>query len=286
MTLNSFDGALPRPSEGEAEGADEGRPLGDGFGRLGSLARRYAGLDGRALLAPLIEREFPGRLAVVSSFGTESAVILAQIVEIDPNIPILFLDTGKLFPETLDYRDELVARLGLGDVRTIAPDPRSLAAADPDGMLWFTDPDSCCGLRKVEPLAMALDGFDAWVSGRKRYHGGARAALPLFELDDCGRVKINPLSGWSKGRVEAEFAARNLPRHPLEAQGYPSIGCLPCTDPVDPDAPMRAGRWYGLEKTECGIHRLHRGCVFRAKSATDSGMKSATDSDLISAISI
>ncbi|HXC29991.1 MAG TPA: phosphoadenylyl-sulfate reductase [Stellaceae bacterium] len=222
--------------------------------RLEELTGRYRGLDGAALLQPLVEREFPGRLAVVSSFGAESAVILAQIAEIDRDTPVLFLDTGKLFGETLQYRDRLVALLGLRDVRTLVPDSRQLATADPHGMLWLADPDACCALRKVEPLEAALAGFDAWVSGRKRYHGGARTALPLFETDNRGLIKINPLAGWSKGRIEAEFAIRNLPHHPLEAQGYLSIGCITCTDRVRPGEDMRAGRWRDLSKTECGIH--------------------------------
>jgi len=222
--------------------------------RLGGLDAKYGGLDGAALLRPLIQREFYGRLAVVSSFGTESAVILAMMAEIDRSTPVLFLDTGKLFGETLRYRDRLVARLGLCDVRTIAPDPRRLAVTDPEGMLWLRDPDSCCAVRKVEPLASALAGFDAWVSGRKRYQGAERAALPLFEADGDARVKINPLAGWSRSRVTEEFLRRDLPRHPLEADGYLSIGCITCSDRVRPGEDLRAGRWRGLDKTECGIH--------------------------------
>ncbi|HTT79041.1 MAG TPA: phosphoadenylyl-sulfate reductase [Stellaceae bacterium] len=222
--------------------------------RAAELAERYADRDGVGLLRPLIEREFVGRLAIVSSFGTESAVILAQVAQIDRDTPILFLDTGKLFSETLRYRDRLVAHLGLRDVRTISADPERLRAADPDGMLWLSDPDFCCTLRKVEPLAPAFVGFDAWVSGRKRYQGGARSTLPVFEVDDGGRIKVNPLANWPRSRVEAEFALRGLPRHPLEAQGYLSIGCITCTDRVHSGEDPRAGRWRDLPKTECGIH--------------------------------
>jgi phosphoadenosine phosphosulfate reductase len=223
-------------------------------GRAADLAWRYANRDGVGLLRPLVEREFVGRLAIVSSFGAESAVILAQIAEIDRSTPILFLDTGKLFSDTLRYRDRLVGHLGLRDVRTVRADPERLGAADPDGMLWLSDPDFCCSLRKVEPLASALVGFDAWVSGRKRYQGGARSTLPVFELDDAGRIKVNPLANWPRSRVEAEFARRGLPRHPLEAQGYLSIGCITCTDRVHSGEDPRAGRWRDLPKTECGIH--------------------------------
>jgi phosphoadenosine phosphosulfate reductase len=249
--------APPDPELAHSERPDTGERL---ISSPDVLTRRYAVLDGAALLQPLIEREFTGRLAVVSSFGAESAVILAQIAEIDRDTPILFLDTGKLFSETLRYRDRLVALLGLRDVRTIVPDPRQLAAADPNGMLWLNDPDTCCALRKVEPLESALAGFDAWISGRKRYHGGARAVLPLFERDQRGRIKINPLARWSKGRVEREFATRNLPRHPLEVQGYLSIGCITCTDRVRPGEDMRAGRWRDVSKSECGIHGSNRRC--------------------------
>ncbi len=222
--------------------------------RLRDLEARYGGLDGAALLRPLIEREFYDRLAVVSSFGAESAVILAMVAEIDRRTPILFLNTGKLFSETLRYRDQLVARLGLADVRTITPDPRRLAVADAQGMLWLHDPDSCCAIRKVEPLASALAGFDAWVSGRKHYQTAGRAMLRSFEPDGETRIKINPLATWSRSRVVAEFLERDLPRHPLEAEGYLSIGCLTCTDRVRPDEHLRAGRWRGRTKTECGIH--------------------------------
>jgi phosphoadenosine phosphosulfate reductase len=222
--------------------------------RLDELRRRYSAVTAEMLLRALIQHEFCGRLAVVSSFGAESAVLLALIAEIDRGVPILFLDTGKLFGETLRYRDRLIAALGLTDVRTLHPRSEHLAAGDAEGMLWLNDPDRCCALRKVVPLARALNGFDAWVSGSKRYQGAARAALPLLEADDAGRIKINPLAGWSRARIEAVFAARNLPRHPLVADGYLSIGCMTCTDRVCPGEDPRAGRWRGLVKTECGIH--------------------------------
>ena len=222
--------------------------------RLPELTSRYGGLDGAALLAPLIKCEFSGRLAVLSSFGAEAVVILAHVAEIDRQTPIIFLDTGKLFGETLRYRDRLIAHLGLEDVRTIVPDPSRILTQDPDGMLWLSDPDRCCAIRKVEPLAGALGGFDAWVSGRKRYHGGVRAALPTFETDGRGRIKINPLAGWPRSRIERELEARGLPRHPLDAQGYSSIGCITCTDRMLPNEDLRAGRWRDMAKTECGIH--------------------------------
>jgi len=216
------------------------------------IMRRYAHLDGAELLRPLIEREFPGRIALVSSFGAESAVLLHLVASIDPGVPVLFIDTGKLFGETLRYRDALTSLLGFRDMRSIGPDKARAKAADPDGMLWQRDPDACCNLRKVEPLAEALAGFDAWISGPKRYQGGNRASIPVLESDGS-LLKINPLVNWSKARIEAAFAAHGLPRHPLEADGFLSIGCMPCTDRVAPGADPRSGRWAGTDKTECGI---------------------------------
>lgn len=221
--------------------------------RVAALHDAYGQLSGEALLRPLIAEEFRGRIALVSSFGTESAALLGMIAAVDKSLPILFIDTGKLFGETLRYRDDLVAQLGLTDVRTIGPKPERVAALDPDGMLFHRDPDACCALRKVEPLEEALGGFDAWISGRKRYQGGARAALPTFEAA-AGRIKVNPLAGWTFEAVEAAFATYDLPRHPLEEEGFPSVGCMPCTKRIAAGSDRRAGRWAGMGKTECGIH--------------------------------
>ena len=217
------------------------------------LDRRYVETDAPALIRALIETEFPRRTALISSFGTESALLLALAAEIDPGLPVLFIDTGQLFPETLDYRDELAALLGLTNIRTITPAPLALAERDPEGRLWQFDTDACCALRKVEPLAIALDGVDAVISGRKRYHGALRRFMPRFQAVD-GRIKIDPLAHWTREMVEAEFARRGLPHHPLQAEGYASVGCAPCTMPVTPGAAPRAGRWAGTAKTECGIH--------------------------------
>lgn len=217
------------------------------------LTRRYGHLDGAALLRAVAHEVFPGRLAVVSSFGTESAVLLSLVAEADPAIPVLFLDTGKMFGETLRYRDTLTAHLGLTDVRTIRPDAADLAGADADGLLFQRDADACCHIRKTLPLDRALDGFDAWITGRKRFQATTRAALPLFEADG-GRVKLNPLATWDRARLDEEFVRRALPRHPLEEDGFLSIGCYTCTERVAPGADPRSGRWAGQAKTECGIH--------------------------------
>lgn len=195
-----------------------------------------------------------GRIGLVSSFGAESAVLLALAAEIDPAVPVLFLQTGQHFPETLEYRQDLARFLGLTNVRDIHPAPTRIQNRDPEGQLWAFDPDACCALRKVEPLDEALIPFDGWITGRKRTQASTRANLPLVENADDGRIKINPLARWTPRELDAEMTRRNLPRHPLSLRGYPSIGCAPCTLPVGADADPRSGRWAGQNKTECGIH--------------------------------
>ncbi|MGQ0484815.1 MAG: phosphoadenylyl-sulfate reductase [Hyphomicrobiales bacterium] len=212
----------------------------------------YAGLEGRELLEPLI-RDFGGRLAVVSSFGAESAVLLHMVSEVDKSTPIIFLDTGKLFWETLSYRSMLIDRLGLSDVRSIQPDPADLAARDPGGTLHARNHDLCCHIRKTLPLERALKGFEVVVSGRKRFHGGERRNLTPLAIDG-ERIKAEPLAGFSALDIELYMATHNLPRHPLTEIGYYSIGCEPCTVPGGDPANPRAGRWSGTGKTECGIH--------------------------------
>jgi phosphoadenosine phosphosulfate reductase len=225
-----------------------------GLGRDGATLEALRKLDSRALLETAIRRVFPGRIALVSSFGAESAVLLDMVARIDPATPVIFLNTGKLFGETLRYRDRLVKTLGLSDIREVRPHAEAIAAEDPDGVLWAERPDRCCFLRKVVPLNRALEGFDAWISGRKRFHGGGRSAVPTVDLVD-GRIKVEPLAPWSKQDLEDYFAAApHLPRHPLEADGFLSIGCMPCTSRVAPGEGVRDGRWRDRDKTECGIH--------------------------------
>lgn len=195
----------------------------------------------------------PGRLAAVSSFGTESAVLLKFVADVDRSLPVLFLDTLWLFKETLAYRDTLVGHLGLTDVRTITPSPSALALRDPKRELCLRDRTACCGIRKVAPLAQELAAFDGWISGRKRYHGGERANLAVVEADGP-RIKFNPLARLTLAQLNDVFAAAKLPRHPLEAMGFTSVGCVPCTSRRGAGASVRDGRWSGLGKTECGIH--------------------------------
>jgi phosphoadenosine phosphosulfate reductase len=221
--------------------------------RVAELCAEFEGRSTLDVLDASVRRLFAGHIAAVSSFGAESVVLLHLLSEVDRSIPIVFVDTDKLFGETLRYRDMLIARLGLTDVRTIAPDPARVAELDPKGGLWFKSPNLCCHIRKVEPLARGLDGFDAWISGRKRFQAATRSAIPLFEAEGT-RIKVNPLADWGPQELQAYATFHALPPHPLVAQGYRSIGCMPCTDPVAPGEDARAGRWRGQEKTECGIH--------------------------------
>ena len=195
------------------------------------------------------------KLALVSSFGTESATLLKVAADVDPAIPVIFLDTGWLFEETLAYRDTLIASLGLKDVRSIKPSDETLSREDPDRDLWFSDPDACCRIRKVEPLARALKPFSAWLNGRKRFQGNARTDIPVVEADGA-RLKFNPFANVSREELDAIFVRAKLPRHPLVASGFLSVGCMPCTSRTTEDEDSRAGRWRGRAKTECGIHTM------------------------------
>ncbi len=221
------------------------------------LNRMFQGADTVEMMEIMLREKMAGDLAVVSSFGAESAVLLHLIAQIDPSVPVLFLETGKHFPETLAYRDLLIGRLGLTDLRNLTPDPDALAEKDESGLRWSYDPDGCCEIRKVEPLARALVDFDATITGRKAFQAQTRANLPRFEIDNTdaqGRLKINPLITWTPDDITAYIAEHDLPPHPLVEEGYPSIGCSPCTSKVAPGEDPRSGRWKGWDKTECGIH--------------------------------
>jgi phosphoadenosine phosphosulfate reductase len=221
------------------------------------LNNMFRGSSTDEMLRAVIGDQLVGDLAVVSSFGAESAALLHLVASVDPSVPVLFLDTGRHFPETLAYRDELVARLGLKDFRNLTPDAEVLAARDANELRWSFDPDGCCEIRKVVPLAKGLADFDATITGRKAFQATTRNALPRFEIDTsdpAGRLKVNPLADWTKADLDAYFVQHDLPVHPLVAQGYLSIGCAPCTSVVKPGEDPRAGRWRGWDKTECGIH--------------------------------
>lgn len=228
--------------------------------RAAFLNARFAQEQAQVLLqAALIEGQF-GKTGLVSSFGAEAAVLLHMVSQINPQTAVLFVDTQMLFPETMDYQRALSERLGLTDVRIVRPDQDQLRRVDPGNTLHQNDPDACCAARKSAPLFAALGGFDAWISGRKRYQGGQRQTLPLFEPETgTGRVKLNPLANWTRNDISTYFEEHDLPAHPLVARGYGSIGCAPCTVP----AQGREGRWKGQPKTECGIH-FENGRMVRA----------------------
>lgn len=221
------------------------------------LNQMFRGTDAVEMLTGVLRDGLAGDVAVVSSFGAESAVLLHLVARVSPALPVLFLDTGKHFAETLAYRDLLVERLGLTNLVNLVPDAEALARRDETGLRWSYDPDGCCEIRKVQPLAKALLDFDASITGRKSFQSSTRANLPRFEIDSSdaqGRLKINPLIDWSAEAIAAYLAEYDLPPHPLVTEGYPSIGCSPCTTKVAPGEDPRSGRWKGWDKTECGIH--------------------------------
>jgi len=233
--------------------------------RLNIMRDEYAGLVGQQLLEGMIKKEFPGEIAVVSSFGAESAVLLHMVAEIDPTVPVIFLNTGKLFGETLRYRDRLQEKLGLTDLRAIGPLPADLAAQDPTGGLWNQDQDACCFVRKVLPLERALAPFKASITGRKRFQTSTRTTMNAIEEEKvraiegkdpqgATRFKLNPLSLWGEEELSDYLEQHRLPRHPLVKDGYRSIGCMPCTSKVREGGGYREGRWAGSDKDECGIH--------------------------------
>lgn len=221
--------------------------------RAEALTERFRGVAAEGVLRVVIRSEFYGAIGMVSSFGTDSAVLLHMIAGIDPYVPVIFLDTGKHFPETIAYRRTLCDALGLNNVQRVTPARAWLAADDPDGLLHQKDEDLCCTIRKTRPMLQALRGMSCWITGRKRFQGAGRAALPLFEAEDRW-IKVNPLYNWTAHDIEAHFERYDLPRHPLQERGFASISCACCTRAVTPGEDVRAGRWAGSDKTECGIH--------------------------------
>jgi phosphoadenosine phosphosulfate reductase len=234
---------MPRLRDAEAEALEEAAALQAAYGHLAA----------QEIVERATVQFWTGELAAVSSFGADSAVLLHMIAKIDPSLPIIFLDTGKHFEETLDYRDALAAELGLRNLRIVTPAPADLRRDDPGGLLHRSDADACCEIRKVAPMARAVTPFRAWFTGRKGFQAETRRALPAFEAVE-GRVRINPLARWTTGDLAAYMRAHRLRENPLVAYGYLSIGCFPCTEPVRPGEDARSGRWAGQAKTECGIH--------------------------------
>lgn len=237
--------------------------------RAEGLNARYGALSAERMLESALSDSAVGKVALVSSFGADSVVLLHMVSRIAPDTPVLFIDTLMLFPETLAYQRELAETLVLRDLRIITPDRDALFSHDPDALLHRARPDDCCTLRKTLPLAQALEGFDGWITGRKRFQAGSRAGLTPFEAEEgTGRIKLNPLAGWAAQDIGAYIDRHALPRHPLVSRGYPSIGCMPCTSRVEVGEDIRAGRWRGQDKTECGIH-FAGGRVLRAALKED-----------------
>jgi phosphoadenosine phosphosulfate reductase len=230
---------------------------------VNDILEAYAGLEGRDLIRTMA-RDYKGRIALLSSFGAESSVLLHMISEIDPSLPVIFLDTEKLFPETIAYRDQLIEELGLTDVRIVKPDPFDITQQDPNGELHATSPDQCCNIRKSLPMEKAFAGFEVMLSGRKRFHGAGRADLQFVSIDG-DRLKVEPLAGFTALDLRTYMVNHQLPSHPLRLQGYRSIGCMPvqCTSPGGTDDNPREGRWMGSDKTECGIHFTANGKIIR-----------------------
>jgi phosphoadenosine phosphosulfate reductase len=229
-------------------------------------------MDGVSVLRQAVTELLPDDIAIVSSFGADSSVLLHMLAQVDPTLPVYFLETGKHFPETLDYVRTLEKHLGLTNVRWLRPDPKDLARFDPSGDLWETDPDSCCHIRKTEPLEVAIAEYGGWVTGRKRYQTAERGVLPHFELTSDDRIKVNPLAYFSDADVNAYKIKHGLPEHPLFAKGYKSIGCAPCTTIVAEGEDPRAGRWRGLNKKECGIHFDFNGAIARPVAAVEKNL--------------
>ena len=230
------------------------RDVGD---RVAALNARYRHHAATAVLEHALRDADLGRVALVSSFGAESVVLLHLVAMIAPETPVLFIDTRMLFPETLEYQRQVAESLPLCDVRTIRASAPRLAFEDPDNTLHQFNTDACCALRKVEPLERALKPFDGWITGRKRYQGGAREAVEFFEAEGATRIKVNPLAHWGREDIAAYMTENRLPKHPLVAKGYPSIGCAPCTSAVKEGEDERSGRWRGTQKVECGIHFIN-----------------------------
>jgi phosphoadenosine phosphosulfate reductase len=266
--IDTTRGVRPRAARADVEAADARQAVradleaadAQHAAQLVALAAKATDMSAQQIVELALTGDLAGRTAVVSSFGAESAVLLHMVVAVDPNTPILFLNTGKLFGETLRYRDRLQDVLGLGDVRSLAPSQKDRQAEDPDGTLWANNPDGCCHFRKVLPLARGLKPFAAQITGRKRFQTRERASMQPVELHE-GRFRFNPLWQWRREDLEAYAEAHKLPRHPLVDDGYPSIGCIPCTRRVQPGEDYRAGRWSGLDKDECGIHLTDGGGI-------------------------
>lgn len=229
------------------------------------LNSALTGMSAQQMLSRLLHGGVAGRVAVISSFGAEAACLLSLVASKDPATPVVFLETRKHFSETLGYVDDLMDQLGLTTLVRARPSLRSLSADDPDGELHHSDPDRCCYLRKTLPMVGVLSNFDCVLTGRKRFQTKDRERMDVVEVQETW-LRVNPLHDWSHEQVTSYLRDHDILQHPLVAQGYPSIGCAPCTQP---SSDVRGGRWAGTDKTECGIHITADGTT--ARNAGDTG---------------
>jgi phosphoadenosine phosphosulfate reductase len=221
-----------------------------------NIARAFEEATPQAILAWAVD-VFRGRLALACSFGGPSGLVLLDMaMEIDKSIPVYYLDTGLLFPETYEHIGVIAQRYGITP-RAVHPAQTLEEQAQEYGpALWERDPDRCCNLRKVQPQRAFLKNFDAWISGVRRDQSTTRRALDIVGWDrKFDLVKINPLAGWTEEMVWTYIRVHDIPYNTLHDRGYPSIGCVTCTQAVNPGEDARAGRWRGFAKTECGLHK-------------------------------
>jgi phosphoadenosine phosphosulfate reductase len=226
---------------------------------LNALSASFETKQPQDILAAAIER-YGQKIVVACSFGAEDVVLVDMVHRINPSVPLFYLDTDFLFPETYATRDRIIERYQLKPAQVIRVTslltPQQQAEAHGDA-LWASNPDQCCQLRKVEPLTRVLRGFDAWITGIRRDQAPSRANAGLIEWDQkFDLVKVNPLARWTWADVWTYIKVYEVPYNPLHDQHYPSIGCTYCTAPVAPGDDPRAGRWKNFAKTECGLHKL------------------------------
>ncbi len=194
------------------------------------------------------------KLFTTSSFQTHSLVMLHMLSQIDKSIPVYFLNTGYLFPETITFRDEIGEQFGLTIIDLKPSTPKCIQRETNGKLLYTTDPDLCCYLNKTQPLESVLASHDVWINGVRADQSLVRKAMQVEQLAPFNSVRFHPMLDWDNRQIFAYIREHDLPRHPLDSKGYTSIGCEPCTRKLDPEMQEREARWFGLNKVECGLH--------------------------------
>ncbi len=222
---------------------------------LDKLNEQFERMQPAEIIRWAVDQFYP-KLAMTSSFGPESGVLLHLVSRVRPDVPVLFLETGYHFPETLEYKNALIKQFGLTRVRDLRADParRQKLVTDHAGVPYEKNPDLCCQVNKVEPLDAALNDYDAWMSGIRRNQTDFRKTVRILEYYEGDRYKISPLAVWTSRETWWYLKEHQIPQHPLYEKGYLSIGCWPCTRPIQAGDDERSGRWAGRAKKECGIH--------------------------------